>query len=87
METDPNFSPSGSFTFTRDDLAADETMASACYAAALLIFEGLEQRHGADQVRKWVLDVTSASDEITQNEFAASVRKHFQEDLTELLND
>lgn len=57
METDPNFSPSGSFTFTRDDLAADETMASACYAAALLIFEGLEQRHGADQVRKWVLDV------------------------------
>lgn len=87
MEADPNFTPRGSFTFTKNDLAADETMASARYAAALLVFEGLEQRHGANQVRKWVLDVTSASDEITQDEMAASVKKHFHEDLTELLND
>lgn len=86
METDPNFSPTGSFTFTTNDFVADETMASARYAAALLIFEGLERRHGADKVRRWVLDVTSTSDDVTRDELAASVKKHFQEDLTELMN-
>ncbi|GGI90408.1 hypothetical protein GCM10007973_28410 [Polymorphobacter multimanifer] len=59
MESDPNFYPKdGSYTFTIDDFETDESMAGARYAAALLMFEGLEQRHGANKVRRWVLDVT-----------------------------
>jgi hypothetical protein len=53
METDPNYVPrGGSFTFTMDDFETDESMAGARYAAALLTFEELEQRHGADKVRR-----------------------------------
>lgn len=88
MESDPKFVPKGgSFTFTIDDFVSDESMAGARYAAALLMFDGLEQRHGADKVRRWVLDITSTSGEVTEAQLAASVKMHFDEELSELLND
>lgn len=88
MEADPDFVPKGgSYTFTIDDFETDESMAGARYAAALLMFEGLEQRHGADKVRRWVLDVTATSGEVRTDTLAASVRMHFGEDLTDLLKD
>jgi hypothetical protein len=88
MESDPDFYPKGgSYTFTMGDFETDESMAGARYAAALLMFEGLEQRHGADKVRRWVLDVTSTSGEVNEAKLAASVKKHFGEELVELLKD
>lgn len=88
MGSDPNFYPNGgSYTFTMDDFETDESMAGARYAAALLVFEGLELRHGADKVRRWVLDVTSSSGEVTDGQLATSVKTHFGEELSDLLKD
>jgi hypothetical protein len=88
METDPDFVPKGgSFTFTMNDFETDESMAGARYAAALLMFEGLEQRHGAEKVRQWALEVTAHSGDVTKDDLAASVRKHFGEDLKDLLSN
>jgi hypothetical protein len=86
MESDSKFVPKGgSYTFTMDDFESDETMAGARYAAAMMMFEGLEQRHGAEKVRRWVFDVTSTSNVVSQDQLAASVKIHFGEDLSELL--
>lgn len=88
MEADPKFVPKGgSYTFTMEDFESDETMAGARYAAAMMMFEGLEQRHGAENVRRWVLDVTSTPGLVPQDQLAASVKIHFGEDLSELLRD
>ena len=88
MESDPKFVPKGgSYTFTMEDFESDETMAGARYAAAMMMFEGLEQRHGVDRVRRWVLDVTSTPGVVSQDQLAASVKTHFGEDLSELLRD
>lgn len=88
MESDPKFFPKGgSYTFTMADFESDETMAGARYAAAMMMFEGLEQRHGAEKVRRWVLDVTSTPGVVSQDQLAASVKTHFGEDLSELLGD
>lgn len=86
MESDPKFVPKGgSYTFTMDDFESDESMAGARYAAAMLMFEGLEQRHGANKVRRWVFDVTSTAGAVTDDQLAASVKTHFDEELSELL--
>lgn len=88
MDADITFVPKGgSYTFTMDDFESDESMAGARYAAAMLLFEGLEQRHGVDKVRRWVLDVTSTAGEVTNDQLATSVKTHFGEDLSELLKD
>lgn len=88
MESDPQLVPKGgSYTFTMDDFESDESMAGVRYAAALLMFEGLEKRHGAEQVRRWVLDVTSATGDMTEDQLATSVKMHFGEDLSDLLED
>ncbi len=88
MQADPDFVPKGgAYTFTMDDFETDESMAGARYAAALQLFEGLEQRHGADRVRRWVLDVTANPGEVTMDQLVASVRLHFGEDLKDLLKD
>jgi hypothetical protein len=88
MESDPKFFPKGgSYTLTMEDFESDETMAGARYAAAMMMFEGLEQRHGAEKVRRWVLDVTSTPGVVSQDQLAASVKTHFGEDLSELLGD
>lgn len=88
MESDPDFYPKGgSYTFTMNDFETDESMADARYAAALLMFEGLEQRHGAEKIRRWVLDVTSTPGEVTEDQLATSVESHFGEELSDLLGD
>ena len=88
MESDPKFVPKGgSYKFTMEDFESNETMAGARYAAAMIMFEGLEQRHGAEKVRRWVLNVTSTPGLVPQDQLAASVKIHFGEDLSELLRD
>lgn len=88
MESDPKFVPKGgSYTFTMEDFESGETMAGARYAAAMIMFEGLEQRHGAEKVRRWVLDITSTPGVVSQDQLVASAKTHFGEDLSELLRD
>ncbi len=68
-------------------LSADESRTLERYAAALLVFEGLEERHGADKVRRWVAEITSASGGVSKEMLAASIKTHFGEDMAVLLRD
>ena len=87
MEVDPTYTPSGSYSFTSDDFEDDESNMGARYAAALLVFEGLEHRHGAGKIRDWVVDVTSVAGMVARTKLSESVRRHFNEDLETLLAD
>ena len=85
MEADPDYTPKGSFTFTMDDLEGDESNMLARYAASLLVFEELEERHGADKVRDWAFEVTAQPGTVTSEMLARSVGRWFGEDLDTLL--
>lgn len=87
MEADPDYHPSGSFRFTTDDLEGDESNMLARYAGALLVFEGLEERHGVAKVSAWAIEIASGSGYITPEEMAESIRRHFGEDLDTLLGE
>lgn len=85
MEADPNYYPTGTFTFTTDDFEEDASNLAARYAAATAIFTGLEQRHGADGVRAWMIEVTSLDGRVSKEALATSMRRHFGEELDTLL--
>lgn len=85
METDPTFTPSGTFKFTSDDLIGDESNMQARYAAAWNVFSGLESRHGAAAVRRWVAEVTSTPGMLSDAKLAASILEHFDESMDDLL--
>ncbi|MGB7408925.1 MAG: hypothetical protein WA908_10505 [Pontixanthobacter sp.] len=87
MEQDPDYSPTGSFTFTMDDFEDDESNMEARYGAAMLVFEGLEKRHGAAAVRDWAKAVTASANRVDEVRMAQSVREHFGEDLDVLLSE
>lgn len=87
MEADPAYIPNVSFTFTIDDFESDESRTLERYAASLLIFEGLEERHGADKVRQWIAEITATSGNVSKEQLAASIKMHFGEELTELIKD
>lgn len=84
MEADPDYWPSVTLRLTVDDLEGDESNLVARYAGALMVFEALEERHGAAKVRAWAHEVTSTPS-ITPAALAESVRRHFAEDLDALL--
>lgn len=88
MLSDPNFFPAGaSFNFTSDDFESDQTNSAARYAASLMVFDGLEKRHGAAKVRAWALELILMEGQITNEIIAATVKQHFGEDLDTLLAD
>lgn len=87
MEADPSYIPNVPFRFTLDDFESDESRTLERYAASLLIFEGLEKRHGADKVRKWIAEITATAGNVTKDQLARSIKMHFGEDLIELIKD
>ncbi|MFA6219246.1 MAG: hypothetical protein WC692_05655 [Erythrobacter sp.] len=87
MEADPAYIPNVPFRFTLDDFESDESRTLERYAASLLIFEGLEERHGADRVRRWMAEITATTGNVSKDMLAASIMKHFGEELAELLKD
>lgn len=87
MEADPAYIPNVPFRFTLDDFESDESRTLERYAASLLIFEGLEQRHGADKVRQWIAEITATSGNVSKDQLAASIKMHFGEELDELIKD
>jgi hypothetical protein len=87
MEVDPTYIPNVRFVFTLDDFESDESRTLERYAASLLIFEGLEERHGTDKVRQWIAEITAATGNVSKNTLAASIMRHFGEELAELLKD
>lgn len=84
-EVDPSFMPSGSFQFGPDDLIGDESNSAARYAGAWKIFLGLEERHGADEVRAWVNDLITMRRSAGRDGIANSAQARFNEDLNLLL--
>lgn len=87
MEADPAYIPNVPFRFTLDDFESDEVRTLERYAASLLIFEGLEKRHGADKVRQWIAEITASSGNVSNDQLAASIKMHFGEELIELIKD
>jgi len=85
MEADPNYFPSGTFTFTTDDFETDASNFAARYAAATAIFTGLERRHGANALRAWMTEVTSLDGRVSKDALATAIRRHFGEELDNLL--
>lgn len=87
MEDDPDYMPKGTYTFTSDDLEGDESNMPARYAGALLVFEGLAARHGADAVDNWLRELTASGEKLRDEAIAQSIRMHFGEDVETLLSD
>lgn len=85
VKTDPSYSPSGTFTFTAEDLVGDESNMQTRYAASWSVFDDLEERHGAKAVRTWAVEVTSVPGRVTPEMMARSVQRHFGESLDHLL--
>lgn len=87
MDADPNYFPSGVFSFTEEDFDAEYVANDqARYLAAYSIIRGLEDRHGAAAVHAWIADlVTSHSAPISNEVLDRSLQSHFQETLNELL--
>lgn len=85
MEADPTFNPTGMFTFTPEDFEGDISNTSGQYAAAKAVFTGLESRYGADKVRLWITELTASSDRITPQSLAETIKRHFGENIDDLL--
>lgn len=86
MEADPNYRPTGSFRFNRDDFEGDVlTESQAQYGAAASVFDGLEARHGAAAVQAWMTEISAASGPITLPTLVETVQRHFGESLSDLL--
>jgi hypothetical protein len=85
MEADPSFNPTGTFTFKPGDFEDAPANTSGQYLAAKAVFNGLEVRHGAEKVRTWMSELTASSDRITPPALAASIQRHFGENIIDLL--
>ena len=85
MEADPNYSPSGSFSFTSDDFELDMSNEAASYPLAEAVFEGLEDRHGAAAVHAWMSEITSAAGRLDETTLSTSLARHFDERPSDLL--
>ncbi|WP_343345259.1 hypothetical protein WJT74_12005 [Sphingomicrobium sp. XHP0239] len=85
MEADPDYSPSGSFSFTGDDFENDMTNDGASYPLAEAVFMGLEARHGEAAVHAWMSDITAAAGPIDDAKLSASLEQHFGETASDLL--
>ncbi len=84
---DPTFNAGGAFTFGPGDMIGDESNSLARYGAALKIFVGLEERHGAAAVHAWVSEMTrtGTTTRLSSATVAASIQSRFNEDITPLL--
>lgn len=87
MEADLAYIPKGTYRFALDDFESDESNSAARYLKARLVFEGLEQRHGAQAVHRWVDEILSRTQATTFETLTVTVAAHFGEDLTTLLSD
>jgi hypothetical protein len=87
MDADPAYIPNVPLLFTLEDFESDESRTLERYAASLLVFEGLEERHGAEKVRRWMAELTAVSGTVSREMLAASIMSHFAEDLALLVGD
>lgn len=62
MADEPGYMPPGPFNFGPDDMVSDESNTAARYAASLAVFEAMEAKAGADQMRAWIAEVTRLPD-------------------------
>lgn len=79
---DPSFTPPGPFSFGPDDMVEDNGNELGRYGAALVLFSGLEQRHGRAAVQDWVSAVLKGKDAA---QIVPLAHRMFGEDLTPLL--
>ena len=59
---EPDWSPPGPFSFGPGDFVDDNDKEASRYAAALALFDGLEQRHGHAAVQAWATAVLKNTD-------------------------
>jgi len=85
MQADPNFNPTGAFTFGPDDFESDPAVDAASYPAANAVFEGLAARHGETAVRDWITSLTASPGEVTSQVVAASITRYFGENVRTVL--
>lgn len=85
MEADPDYHPTGAFTFRPDDFETDMTSNEASYPASSAVFVGLAQKHGEEAVRAWMAELTASQREIGPEVIAESIARHFGERVSEIL--
>lgn len=85
MQADPNFEPTGTFTYGPDDFESDPAVDAASYPAANAVFEKLAARHGETAVRNWVTSLTASRGEVTSQDVATSIMRRFGENVQSLL--
>lgn len=88
MEADPDYNPSGVFTYGPDDFEADSSNELLRYIAASTIVDGLSRRHGEERVRAWLTGLTARPQLWTDDRdqgLARSIGETFGEDLNALL--
>lgn len=85
MEADPDYHPTGTFTFKPDDFETDMTINEASYPASSAVFEGLAQRHGEEAMRAWMAELTASKGKIGPEAVAESIDRHFGERVSEIL--
>lgn len=77
MNADPNYNPTGSFTFRPDDFEGDMAADAASYPAANAIFVGLARKYGVSAVQSWMTALSSTSGAITPQAARTSVERQF----------
>lgn len=89
MEADPNYWPTGVFTFKEGDFEKDVVAnEDARYAASLAVVQGLAERHGRPAVNAWITELTAGErGQISDEMVDASLRSHFGETLEHLLGN
>lgn len=85
MDADPTFSPPGPFSFGPGDIESDQSNTVARYAAAARIFAGIEMRHGAGAVQRWVSDLTASQGSVPNSRILESAQERLGQDLSHLL--
>lgn len=83
---DPSYSPPGPFSFTPDDIVSDESNTLARYAASLALFETIEAKAGAEQVRAWIAEVAKLPDPKKSEDIARIAKEVTGVDITNMLD-
>jgi hypothetical protein len=81
MEREPGYSPPGPFSFGPDDFVTDLADEKARYAAALHLFEGIEQEVGLPALQRWLATVWELGGRWRTSDLVALAREELGIDL------